>query len=114
MREKYSKLIESDANKEKSVDEIFDQKIPASCYMDLFEMFDFAQDNFGLAKFFESILINELNKMPRRSIAQAAEKVISKTDRIESSYNLVESINGYLRKAKEFGDSMIDSNLDRI
>ena len=37
MKEKYSKIFTCEENKEKSIDDLF-QQVPASCYLDLFNL----------------------------------------------------------------------------
>jgi hypothetical protein len=111
------KIIDSKANKTKSFDQIFDNKIPSHCYIDLMNIcLDSSGDNDGLRRLFESVLLKEIETTPRGRLFDAREKVITHTDQISKQNNIYKSIKTFLNNQmiKDSSTSTIKSQNNYI
>ena len=81
-------------NKEKSLNELF-PRIPSICYIDYFQSLN--PDTYeGLSSLFKSILTEEIDSIPRRSVSFAKEKVFSQDEQQMAQKNFYDHIKNYL------------------
>ena len=76
LKEKHLKSFKIDEEKEnaKNIDEIF-PRVPATCFMDVYYLIKCSEE--GLSEFFQMLLIEEIETIPRRAVYEARERVYS-------------------------------------
>jgi hypothetical protein len=90
---KYKKTMDDEQNMNKSIDEIF-VKIPASCFMDLFDALQ-PGSYAGYSRLIINLLTHELNTMPKRVFYLNRERLLTSEENIEKNRLLFDCLNQY-------------------
>ncbi len=94
LKERNRKLVSMEANKDKTIDEIFAAGVPASCYLDIFRHLDVRAYS-GFKEFLVAGLVDEIDSMPRR-VQSGREKVVTEDEQQTRQNSFYAVLGGFL------------------